>query len=150
MVPTQSEPSASFACSPEGLVAAVEWMEARAQALGLAPADGVRILVLLDELYANTLMHGGPTARAAEVKLALEWSDERVCFSYSDSGLPFNPLEAQDDAAERMAEGIPGGLGLRLLRAFCAELAYAREAGRNQIAAVIVLTHRPTGSALSG
>lgn len=141
MDPRPSQPQ-HFPAHPDGLLAAVAWVEAEADVLGIAPADVVRLLVLLDELFANTLMHGGVAAAAATVNLRLERKDDVLVFVYSDAGLAFNPLDSADHGEANLASGTPGGLGLRILRSFCEWLSYARCEERNVTTMGIALTQR--------
>jgi len=99
----------------------------------------VRLDHCLDEALANVIRHGGPAALSSPVHL--QFGVRRgagACtaeLSVSDGGVPFDPSTREDFAphSTSLADAVPGGLGLRLIRNFSDDLSYRHSQGRNHL-----------------
>lgn len=101
--------------------------------------DGVRraMQVALDELMANELSHGRHTG---SVTIELELDQERVTFTLTSDGPPFDPFErAAPDTTLAVNERPVGGLGLHLVRELMNEVRYERRNGQNVVVLVKLL-----------
>jgi len=127
----------AFGCDRGGMAAAVSWLDAHMQALGLNAATRQRVQLLLDELYANTLLHGGDAARAAPVALGLRRCGCDVHLYYVDAGDPFDTARAARDSRPMTGQQV-GGVGLHLLQQLTCKLDYERRDGQNRIVATLV------------
>jgi anti-sigma regulatory factor (Ser/Thr protein kinase) len=80
-------------------------------------------------------MHGIGLGRRDEVStVRLLTDDGAVALVVEDAGPEFDPVAAPDVEKSVSLEGIgAGGLGLRLLRHYCKDMVYAREAGVNRL-----------------
>jgi serine/threonine-protein kinase RsbW len=114
---------------PLELRRASAWLRECGEGLAV-PADQIdRLEVCLNEVLANLLEHGGtPTAREP-IRLRLEAISPAggagVCLVISDAGEPFDPLVVTDKPLPaHLGEASPGGLGLRLVRAYTDGMAY--------------------------
>lgn len=88
------------------------------------------VMLVLDEVLTNLVMHGDGTPAPASVRLAI--APDRVKGEIVDSGTSFDPRTAADpDRSGGIAERAVGGLGLFLVRQLTAELDYVSEGGRN-------------------
>lgn len=102
-----------------------EWAERMA-----VPGDQIdRLEVCLNEVLANLLEHGGVPVANQPIRLLLEAifpaAGSGVRLVISDGGVPFDPLVACDKPLPAsLGEASPGGLGLRLVRAFSDGMAY--------------------------
>ena len=117
---------------------ASEWLETVCSDSGVPTEQLSRLDLCLNEALANIIFHGGPTAQLAPVLLALKIkSDEESVQAelfISDTGCAFNPLAA--DAAphaQSLAEAVPGGLGLSMIRGYSDHMDYANRDGRNHL-----------------
>lgn len=119
---------------------AAEWLGAVALAHGVPAEHLVRLDHCLDEALANVIMHGGATARAAQVLLRFGVRRGRGGCTAEllvvDEGAEFDsstlPAEPRPKPAS-LAEADLGGLGLLMLRNFSDELTYRRSDGRNHL-----------------
>jgi anti-sigma regulatory factor (Ser/Thr protein kinase) len=106
----------------------------------LPAQERVRLLLILEELFTNAVVHGyegSPSAGHIEVVLSL--AAGRLTIEFSDDGRPFEPLSGRlPDLAQPAAVRPIGGLGLHIVRSLAEEAHYVREAGRNRL----VLTRR--------
>ena len=129
-------------------VPAVTAFTARAcLAAGLAQDACLRLTLLVEELFTNTVAHGHGQDSEAPVRLVFDVAPGRVGLLYEDTGPPHDPFAAvalPDDTAE-VDERPVGGLGLVLIAALASEVRYRREDGRNLIS--LAITGSATGSA---
>ncbi len=88
---------------------------------------GLRLNVVLEELFVNTVTHGHRWESDAPVWITLESRAPGVQVVYEDTAPAFNPL------AYRVETGKIGGLGVLLTRELAAERDYAYLFGRNRI-----------------
>ena len=97
------------------------------------------MLVVLDELLSNTIVHGFAGREGGEVTVEAVLRTDRVCVTLTDDGRPFDPFgRAAPDTALPVEERRIGGLGIHLVRHMMDEVSYHRLADRN----VVVLTKR--------
>lgn len=104
--------------------------------------DGVRraMQVALDELIANELSHGTVGRHTGSVTIELELDQERVTFTLTSDGPPFDPFErAAPDTTLAADERPVGGLGLHLVRELMDEVRYERRNGQNVVVLVKLL-----------
>jgi sigma-B regulation protein RsbU (phosphoserine phosphatase) len=116
---------------------AVEWLEAACRRRGVPQAPADRLALCLHEALANVITHGGGSALAAPIGLALEVGrgpDGIVAsITVSDAGTAFNPLALPPKAPpETLDAASPGGLGLVMIRRCADWLDYRHEDGRNR------------------
>ena len=93
----------------------------------------MQIDVAIDELFSNIARYAYPGGQG-EATVGFVFDEaERVCsIVFTDSGLPFNPLEQQEpDVSLPADERQIGGLGIFLVRKTMNSIDYRRENGRN-------------------
>ena len=102
---------------------------------GLARAACLRLNLVLEELFTNTVKHGHRGDCDAPVWVALSRSDDTVHVMYEDKAPPFNPYaylpEDSPDLTLEMRR--VGGLGVLLTKELAATRDYAYLFGRNRI-----------------
>ena len=129
-------------------VPAVTAFTARACHAGGLPQDAcLRLTLLVEELFTNTVAHGHGQDSEAPVRLAFDVAPGRVGLLYEDTGPahdPFAALAPPGDTTE-VEERPVGGLGLVLIAALASEVQYRREDGKNLIS--LTVTGSVTGSA---
>jgi anti-sigma regulatory factor (Ser/Thr protein kinase) len=117
---------------------ASQWLEAAALQQHV-PAEQIAHLDLcLNEVLANILAHGGPSARLSDVQLKFRVQHEsgvhEAAVTVSDSGIAFDPLAYQAEPLSGTLEEIePGGLGLIMMKQAAEHLDYEHSEGRNQL-----------------
>ena len=73
--------------------------------------------LVLEELFMNSVLHGGCRGVSNAACVRLRIAAEGVEVEYLDRGFPFNPLDApQPDLAAPLMEREDGGLGVHLIR----------------------------------
>ena len=127
-------------CVRNSVAEAMVLVEAFCRQHQLASRDRIALLLIVDELIANTLLHGR-SAPAAHIDLCLKKHADHVIVVYSDHGVPFDPLhDLPRDSAERtLVERFIGGIGWRLIRSYCQTIEYTRQEDTNRLTLTRVL-----------
>jgi anti-sigma regulatory factor (Ser/Thr protein kinase) len=94
---------------------------------GLERSRCLRLNVVLEELFINTVSHGHRGDCDAPVWIRLEAEAQAVQVTYEDTGPPFNPF------AHAVETRKVGGLGVLLARELAAAREYAYIFGRNRL-----------------
>ena len=116
--------------------------EAFGTAAGADHGTTLRVVLLLEELFTNTVTHGYADAGEGLVWVTLAAGGGVIEITYEDAGPAFDPLTGAPAALARTARGRTGGLGLALVRGLSTSAAYARVGDRNRITLTV-----STGSA---
>ena len=96
-----------------------------------------RLLVVLEELFTNTVKHGYRGADGI-VRIEIKQIPGYISIAYEDAAPPFGPLNAPSDDPEiTVSKGNIGGMGLPLIRKMVDLLAYERHEPWNRIAILL-------------
>lgn len=109
----------------------------------LAEDARLRIVLLVEELFANSVNHGYGGDSEQPVWLSVQVGEDDCRLVYEDCAPPYDPFAAVDAGsthAELEARPI-GGLGLVLMMELSSAHAYARRDDRNVIE--LRVPHRP-------
>ncbi len=96
----------------------------------------LRVVLVLEELFTNTVTHGYPEGSEGPVWVTLNRQGSAIAVIYEDAAPAFDPL-GQAPVPSRAAEGAPGGLGLALVRGLSVSVSYARVGERNRISLTV-------------
>jgi anti-sigma regulatory factor (Ser/Thr protein kinase) len=105
----------------------------------LPEAERARLLVILEELFTNSVNYGYPAGDAAtgRIEIVLAVNKGRLEIHFSDDGRPFDPLSHTPPDLDRVPADRPlGGLGLHLLRSLVDEARYRRDRHGNHLALI--------------
>ena len=99
------------------------WLERVSCACGVPAEQIYRLDLCLNETLANIIAHGGITATAEPVLLALHTQPGKeysaAALTITDAGRAFDPLTTSPQSVPlTLAEATPGGLGLTMLSHF--------------------------------
>jgi len=102
---------------------------------GMSRAGCLRLNLVLEELFTNTVKHGHRGDCDAPVWMALSRSGDSVQVVYEDKAPPFNPYaHVRDDSPDITLQlRKVGGLGVLLTKELAASRDYAYLFGRNRI-----------------
>jgi serine/threonine-protein kinase RsbW len=111
------------------------FLEGFCSATGVQREHCLRLNLVLEELFTNTVHHGHGGDSDAPVWMMLSSDDEGVHVIYEDTAPPFNPYarlpEQPPDTTLEMRK--IGGLGVLLTKELAATRDYAYLFGRNRI-----------------
>jgi serine/threonine-protein kinase RsbW len=121
-----------FPARMDAFPALAAFAEIACREAGLGGGDVLRVRLLLEELFTNTVQHGHSGDSDRPIEIALEPTPGKITVVYEDTAPTFDPLAspAASDAADAAAAG---RLGLVLVRGMAHELRYERVAGRNRL-----------------
>ncbi|HEX4858557.1 MAG TPA: ATP-binding protein [Usitatibacteraceae bacterium] len=130
---------ACFAARLESLGELRRFLEQAAGSAGLNRTQALKLQLIAEELFVNTVRHGHGGGDAALVWVVLEVAGPSVRLDYIDQAPPFNsltcavaPLPAGTGESHRV-----GGLGVRLVRELTCSAEYAFLFGRNHTRLVL-------------
>lgn len=111
------------------------FLERFCQATGVGGDNCLRLNLVLEELFTNTVRHGYGGDSDAPVWISLSRDPGGVCLVYEDTAPPFNPYRKLPSQAPESTAEIRklGGLGVLLTRKLAASRDYAYLFGRNRI-----------------
>lgn len=95
---------------------------------GLKNNEQLRVELVIEELFTNTVHHGYGEDCDRPIWIAAEISKESLCITYQDAAPAYNPLNR---TTSRISSSI-GGLGMTLIENF-ANTRYLHENGRNTL-----------------
>lgn len=119
--------TAMFLARLTELRAIAAFIEAFCAQAGVSRDRCLRLNIVLEELFINTVRHGHRGECDAPVWVSLHARPAAVELTYEDTTAPFNPL------AYSGRPGKIGGLGVLLARELTAAREYAYLFGRNRI-----------------
>ncbi|HET7729873.1 MAG TPA: ATP-binding protein [Usitatibacter sp.] len=117
---------------------ASEWLETACRGHEVPQAVVDRLMLCLNEVLANVIIHGGESARSAPIRLvlevALDQGQGKAGVTVSDAGTAFDPRSVPARSLPRtLEEASVGGRGLVLIRRCSDWLDYHHEGGRNHL-----------------
>ena len=125
----------------DSLAQAVGFVQALCERQGVAPADALRLTLIVEELFTNTIVHGHGGDRESPVRIAVAIGSTQMAMRYEDNAPAFDPLrylrEAHPDLDAQVDERRVGGLGLLLVAQMVEQFDYARVDGFNCLSLVL-------------
>ena len=116
---------------------ALDFVAAFAALRDLSERDLLRLQLVIEELFTNTIMHGYGKECDEPIEIALGAAPGQVTVQYQDTAGPYDPARALATSRERVSEPLEqrpvGHLGVHLVAAIVDDMRYARIGGRNQL-----------------
>jgi anti-sigma regulatory factor (Ser/Thr protein kinase) len=111
---------------PASLPALLDFVRAFGRERGLPPASVHRLIVILEELFLNTVHHGHGGGSDAPVTVELTATAAELHCSYADHAPLFVPPAGLPSHIGSPAEARPvGGLGVAMVRSLSSGLSHA-------------------------
>lgn len=96
------------------------------------PSLEFTLQLVTEEIVVNIVNYAYPVGADGEVTIEVKDTPTDIELSFSDCGMPFNPLEKEDPDTTLSAEERPiGGLGIFLVKQMMDSVAYRYEDGHN-------------------
>ena len=124
--------SAMFLAQLDALRRIGAFVEAYCTAAGIPRASALRLNLVLEELFVNSVRHGYRGECAEPVWITLREKRSAIEVTYEDTAPPFNPYAHAEQSGAQGAGRI-GGLGVLLTQELAASREYAYLFGRNRI-----------------
>jgi len=127
----------AFAARLGALPATATFIDAFCARNGIGSADALRLTLVVEELFTNSVMHGYGGECDAPIEVTLAAAAGEIALLYEDAAPAYDPLAefpAAPDHLHGTVESRPtGGLGVHFVRELVASSRYAREADRNRL-----------------
>lgn len=96
------------------------------------PSQTIQMNLAIEEAVVNVMSYAYPTGTVGNVNIEAQANDERLKFTITDNGIPFDPTAKAEVDTTLSAEERPiGGLGIHLVRQLMDSINYERIDGKN-------------------
>ena len=96
------------------------------------PAVARQLVLALDEVVTNIILHGYEDPAGQEVEARLTVRESLLTAEVEDAGRAFNPLDAPTpDLSAPLDERALGGLGIHLVKSLMDRVEYRRDGEKN-------------------
>ncbi len=116
---------------------ALDFVAVFAALKGLSERELLRLQLVIEELFTNTIEHGYGKECDELIEIALAAAPGWVTVQYQDAAAPYDPAHAVATSRERVSEPPEqrpvGQLGVHLVAGIVDDVQYARVDGRNQL-----------------
>lgn len=138
-------PLARFPARMDSMAEIRTFVESACTTAGIGREDCLKLLLIVEELFTNTVTHGYREESESPVWIAFEPFESGFTLRYEDAAPPHNPFGEfrPMDTTVLVAQQPVGGLGLKLIRSLAQNAGYSREGERNCIR--VRFTIRPRG-----
>ena len=103
-----------------------------AEDTGLPHSVAMNLNLALEEAVSNVILYAYPAGTEGRVDLDAVLREDRIDFTLSDSGVPFDPTAAADPNLSVDVKDRPvGGLGIYLVKRIMDHVSYARKGDKN-------------------
>jgi anti-sigma regulatory factor (Ser/Thr protein kinase) len=127
----------TFPARMECLAEAIAFVESYCDGCGISREDALRIALIVEELFTNTVLHGHRGDSDAPVRIGLRSGASEVDIAYEDRAPPFDPVEHVARAPVEAEVTVPdrsiGKLGIALVLGMSVRADYARDDGWNRL-----------------
>lgn len=130
--------SQTFGISADDIAAIDRWIGTLGARWGLGARIVFAARLCLAELAANTLEHGGAPRGNDRITVAIRHAGDGIEIDFADARAAFDPTRIAPAASPHAGvQKPPGGLGLKLIRAYADELSYRDDGVHNRITLTI-------------
>lgn len=101
---------------------------------GCSNRQRLRVILLIEELFTNTVQHGRAGSKAVPVSLAFTLAGKEIKVRYEDGARRYDPflgLDRRQSLSDTVELRPLGGLGVLLIRELGKDVRYAWSKGRN-------------------
>lgn len=108
---------------------------------GIDRTAALRLTLVIEELFTNTISHGYRGECDAHIRIALAVNDGEVTLQYEDAAPEYDPRVRWSALPSSLAQPVEarpvGGLGVYLVGELVSAARYVRAAGRNRLCLVL-------------
>jgi serine/threonine-protein kinase RsbW len=132
-----------FEARMDHLALAVAFIEGFCKLHDIPPPDALRLTLIVEELFTNTVVHGHGGDHDSPVHIELDFESPHLALRYQDCAPPFDPLrylrELPAESGTPVEERRVGGLGLPIVAQMAERFDYAQVDGMNSLYLVLSL-----------
>ncbi len=120
-----------FSASLDFLQDVISFVEQELESAGCPLRTIMQISVAVEEVFANIASYAFPGSVGSAL-IRIEAEEHKAVIRFTDSGIPFNPLEKDDPDVTLPAEQREiGGLGIFMVKKTMDEVLYQRDGQKN-------------------
>lgn len=121
----------TFTADDQFLNDATSFVESELEKIDCSPKAMMQISICVEELFVN-VAHYAYGNETGWVTISIEANNRSVLITFTDEGVPFNPLAQTDpDITLPAEERDVGGLGILMVKKSMDELNYKRSGNKN-------------------
>lgn len=127
-----------LAAKKENLSLVNEAVQAAADKLDFDKKSKRFLAVACDEIFSNIAKYAYPQG-AGYVEITVQAEDGELMLSFSDTGIPFNPLKVQGTDLSVPPDQRPvGQMGIQIVRELAKSISYTNKDGLNVLTVIFV------------
>ena len=117
----------------ESITVVTAFLEQELEAAGCPEKNKIQVCIAADEIVTNIAMYAYPEGGGdMTVSFAFDGENRMAEITFTDSGIPFDPMKKEDPDVTLSAEKRQiGGLGIFLVKKSMDEVTYRRSDGKN-------------------
>ncbi len=124
----RGENSITVIADDKSMIPVSEFAESLTEKLSVVPKVANKVNIAVDEIYSNIINYSG--AEIATVSYCIK--DGKLYITFTDDGVPYNPLEAEEpDTTLSAEERKIGGLGIFMVKKMTESMDYTYEDDKN-------------------
>ena len=132
----RGENSITVIADDKSMIPVSEFAKSLTEKLAVVPKVANKVSIAVDEIYSNIVNYSG----AELATISYEIKDGRLYMTFTDDGIPYNPLEAEEpDITLSAEERKIGGLGIFMVKKMTESMEYTYEDEKNILSLVISL-----------
>ena len=121
----------------KSMILVSEFAKSLTEKLTVVPKIANKVSIAVDEIYSNIVNYSG----ADLATISYEIKDGRLYMTFTDDGIPYNPLEAEEpDITLSAEERKIGGLGIFMVKKMTESMEYTYEDEKNILKLIIALS----------
>ena len=120
-----------FDASPDELPNVIGFVEQELEKAEASMKNTMAITVAVEEMFVN-IAHYAYEGEQGKATVRLDFDKDNVTITFTDTGIPFNPLAKEDpDINAKLEDRQIGGLGIYMVKQSMDECTYDRSGNRN-------------------
>ena len=120
----------------KSMIPVSEFAKSLTEKLTVVPKIANKVSIAVDEIYSNIVNYSG----ADLATISYEIKDGRLYMTFTDDGIPYNPIKAEEpDVTLSAEERKIGGLGIFMVKKMTESMEYTYEDDKNILSLVISL-----------
>ena len=132
----RGENSITVIADDKSMIPVSEFAKSLTEKLAVVPKVANKVSIAVDEIYSNIINYSG----AELATISYEIKDGRLYITFTDDGIPYNPLESEEpDITLSAEERKIGGLGIFMVKKMTESMEYTYEDDKNILSLVISL-----------
>ena len=133
----RGENSITVIADDKSMIPVSEFAKSLTEKLAVVPKVANKVSIAVDEIYSNIINYSG----AELATISYEIKDGRLYITFTDDGIPYNPLEAEEpDITLSAEERKIGGLGIFMVKKMTESMEYTYEDDKNILKLIIALS----------